>query len=69
MPKIPKQGGSEHNPDWGHREMRGWSRARGGDPHAKGGGQKKSWFSCGVIALAGLSAAAAVLTEVIANII
>lgn len=61
MPKIPKQGGSGHNSDWSHREMRGWSRARGGDPGAGGGGKKKSWLSCGVIALA---AATSVLTTV-----
>lgn len=69
MAKIPKQGkggGSE----WGHRELRGQSRARGGDGHAKwNGGPKKSWFSCGIIALAGVGTAAAVLTDLYVNYI
>lgn len=68
MAKIPRQGGG--GSDWGHQANRRASRGRGGDPHAKwNGGPKKSWFSCGVIALAGVGVAAAVLTDLYVNYI
>lgn len=62
MAKIPKQGGG--GSDWGHQANRRASRGRGGDPHAKwnGGPKKQSWFSCGVIVLAGMGAAVGGLT-------
>lgn len=67
MAKIPKQGGG--GTDWGHQANRRASRGRGGDPHAKwnGGPKKKSWLSCGVIALAGVGASAAVAIDLAVN--